>query len=143
MKLNSKLHYAIKTLVCIAIYANENGITQKEIALKMNFSYKFLDHVMTALKVAGIVHKLPGRLKGYVLTKDPHNITIYQVYKAFEPELGVFPCVTGNIDCTHSTECATHSFFCDLNQNIILKLESTTIGQLKESQLDCTTKEPL
>ena len=34
MKLNSKLHYAIKTLVCIAIYANENGITQKEIALK-------------------------------------------------------------------------------------------------------------
>ena len=49
----------------IALSDSENGIYQKDIAKNQNISYKYLDHIITALKV---VTFLPGNPKKLPLT---------------------------------------------------------------------------
>jgi len=140
MKINSKIHCGIKAIVDIAVNSNENGVMQKEIAERNNLSVKFLDHIISALRTSGLIHKKLGSKKGYVLSRDPSEITIYQVYRAFEPELGINPCLVSTIECPQSDFCASHCFLDKFNNEIKAQLEGTTIEQLKELQLNLNVR---
>ncbi len=134
MRFNANFHNGIKVLVDIAIYDKGNGVFQKDIATRNNISVKFLDHVMTALKAAGIIQRKRGYKNGYRLTTEPSGITLYQVYRAFEPDLFFYSCLTYNSECPQIDSCATHIFMETFNSDIKKILENKTIEDIKGIQ---------
>lgn len=115
--------------------AGENGIYQKEIAHNQDISYKYLDQIINALKVAGLVTKAAGRKSGYVLTRNPTEITVYDIHNAFEPGICVIDCIEMNFSCDREKFCSLKGFWGQLNNQIIEYFKSTTIKDLMEKQI--------
>ena len=137
MKFNAKVHCGVKVMIEIAIQSS--GALLKDIAEKHLLSIRFLDLIFANLKAAGLIRKLAGR-KGYVLIDNPYDISVYKVYRAFEPELELFHCVSCESVCIQSGSCATSNFFKQLNQKTQQEMDSVTIGNLMEQQLSLGQK---
>ena len=125
----------------IALNKGVNGIYQKEIAQNQDISYKYLDQILSALKASGLIAKAKGRKSGYVLTRDPSEITVYDVHRAFEPGICVIDCLALNFSCDREKNCALRGFWKDLNDQITGYLKSTTVKDLmlKQVQLEGST----
>ncbi len=135
MKFSTKTRYGVRAVLEIAMNAGENGIYQKEIAQNQDISYKYLDQIINALKVAGLVTKAGGRKSGYVLTKNPSDITVYDIHNAFEPGICVIDCLAMNFSCNREKFCSLKGFWGQLNNQIIEYFKSTTIKDLMEDQV--------
>ena len=112
-----------------------NGIYQKDISEKQDISYKYLDQIINSLKVAGLVTKASGRKSGYILTRDPQDITIYDIHNAFEPGICVIDCLDLNYTCNRENNCPLKRFWNKLNNQIIDYFKSITIRDLMEEQV--------
>jgi Rrf2 family protein len=135
LKFSTKTRYGVRAILEIALNDSENGIYQKHIAENQNISYKYLDHIINALKVAGLVTKAAGRKSGYVLTRNPSEITIYDIHSAFEPGVCVVDCLSHNYTCKREGTCASKGFWGQLNNQIIEYLKSTTLEDLMNDQI--------
>lgn len=135
MKFSTKTRYGVRAILEIAMNDSENGIYQKDIAKNQNISYKYLDHIITALKVAGLVAKAGGRKSGYILTRKPEDISINDIHNAFEPGVCVVDCLSHSYTCKREGICASRGFWGQLNNRIIEYLKSVTIKDLVEKQV--------
>jgi Rrf2 family protein len=118
----------------LAMHSDGQGIYQKEISKRQEISFKYLDQLISSLKAAGLITNAGGRMSGYVLAKDASRISMYDIYKAFEPELVVADCVAGDNDCTRSNSCAVKEFWNGLNELVIEYMEGSTLEQLAAKQ---------
>ena len=134
MKINAKMHYGLKAMIELALYAGEKGMLQKEIAERQCMPNKFMDAVIHALKVAGLIVNIAGKKSGYKLARDPDEITVYEVYRAFSPDLYIHYCLAGNEVCPRSGFCASHQFFYGFNNDMVTYMKSNTIRMLMEVQ---------
>ena len=135
MKFSTKTRYGIRAVLEIAMNTGENGIYQKEISQNQDISYKYLDQIINALKVAGLVTKAGRRKSGYVLTRNPSDITVYDIHNAFEPGICVIDCVSLDFSCNREKFCSLKGFWGHLNNQIIEYFKSTTIKDLMEEQV--------
>ncbi|WP_163325895.1 RrF2 family transcriptional regulator [Draconibacterium mangrovi] len=134
MKFSTKTRYGVRAILEIAQSDPEIGIYQKDISANQNISYKYLDHIINSLKVAGLVSKAGGRRSGYILTRKPEEITIYDIHNAFEPGICVVDCLSHNYTCKRQGICASQGFWGELNNQIIKYLKATTIADLMNNQ---------
>ncbi len=135
LKFSTKTRYGIRAVLEIALNAQEKGIYQKDIAQNQDISYKYLDQIVNALKVAGIVAKAAGRKSGYVLTRPPEEITVYDVHNAFEPGICVVDCLSRNTRCERENHCVLNGFWGNLNNQVISYFKSVTIRDLMNDQV--------
>ena len=134
MKFNTKTRYGIRTMIEIAMHWNSKGVMQKDISERQEISFKYLDQIIASLKASGLIVNSSGRMSGYILSKDPEEISVYDVYKAFEHELVIIDCLTGEGICKRDSLCAARDFWNDLNNIIIEYLESTKLIDLAQKQ---------
>ena len=134
MKFNTKTRYGLRTMLELAVNGQENAVYQKEISENQEISFKYLDHLISSLKSAGLIQNSAGRNSGYVLSKDSEKINVYDVYKAFEPELTVLDCLGDDSCCKRQSYCAAKDFWYGLNRVIVEYMESTSLLELSEKQ---------
>lgn len=127
----------------IAMQADGEGVLQKDIAERQNISVKYLDHIIHALKVAGLVTNLKGKKSGYVLTRPAGEISMLDIHNAFEPGICVVECLSDNISCNREGHCSARGFWRDLNEKLIEYFSQTSLGDLVKEQfrLDDLTRE--
>lgn len=136
MKFSTKTRYGVRAVLEIAMNRDENGIYQKEIAQNQDISYKYLDQIMNSLKVAGLVTKAGGRKSGYILMKEPAQITVFDIHNAFEPGICVIDCAAPEYSCKRESVCPLKGFWGKLNHQIVQYLQSITIADLMKEQVE-------
>ena len=141
MKFNTKTRYGLRAMIEIARETDHNGIYQKEIAERQNLSNKYLDHIIYALKVAGLITNVKGKKSGYILTKPAFEITILDINNAFEPGICIIDCLTMTYKCDREASCAAKVFWEGLNDMIVDYLKSKTLQQLLDQQVELEKKE--
>lgn len=134
MKFNTKTRYGIRTMIELAMSWKGEGVFQKEISERQEISFKYLDQLISSLKASGLIANAGGRMSGYVLTRDPGEISMYDIYKAFEPELTIADCLAGESPCQRSSICVTKEFWKGLNKLIIDYMEATKLQDLAQKQ---------
>ncbi|HYQ59098.1 MAG TPA: Rrf2 family transcriptional regulator [Draconibacterium sp.] len=134
MKFSTRTRYGLRAILEIALNGSGGGIYQKDIAANQNLSYKYLDHIINSLKVAGLVTKAGGRRSGYIITRKPSEITIYDIHSAFEPGVCVVDCVSENYLCKRKDICALFGFWGNLNRQFVEILKSTTLEDIMNEQ---------
>lgn len=116
MKFSTKTRYGMRAMVEIAKADPKKGIFQKDISKKQKISIKYLDHIITALKTAGLIVNVKGKKSGYRLTRDASEITMLQIHTAFEAEIAVIECLSQHITCEMEKICYTYPFWSGLNK---------------------------
>lgn len=135
MIVNTKVRYGLRTILEIAMSSGASGILQKDIAVNQEISVKYLDQIISSLKIAGLIANVGGRKTGYRLTRQPSAITVYDVWRAMQPDICILDCLSETYTCDRSRECMVKPFWNDLNQLIIGHLQATTIKDLLESKV--------
>lgn len=135
MKLNTKTRYGVRTMVELAMNWEGKGLFQKEISERQGISYKYLDHIISALKTRGLIANVDGKKSGYRLTRAPEEITIYDIFTAFESDISIIDCITSDGNCTNVKACASHQLWANLNKHIINYLKSENLKGLADKQL--------
>jgi len=131
MKFNTKTRYGLRTMLELSLKENsERGVLQKEIAENQVVSVKYLDQIIASLKAAGLIVNAAGKKSGYRLNKPSGDITIYDVYLAFDEELAIIDCLFPGRECPRNHSCVLRKFWSDLNDNIRSQMESVNLNML-------------
>ena len=76
MNISKKAEYAIRAVITIARYANNNPLQISEISKKESIPIKFLEQILLTLKNNGILNSKRGANGGYLLAKSKDDISI-------------------------------------------------------------------
>ncbi len=83
MKLSSRAHYAIKTVLELSTHINE-PVTLAQLAQAQNISISYLEQIFALLRKHGIVKSTRGPGGGYMLNKPLNEISIASIVKAVD-----------------------------------------------------------
>ena len=135
MKINTKIRYGLRTAIELGLHDAETGMFQKDIAKNQKLSEKYLDMIICSLKVAGIVKNAGGKKSGYILSRPKSEITIYDIYKAFEEDIEIIHCTNKPVTCFVSRICVANEYWLGLNDVIIKYLKDTTLDDIIKKHL--------
>lgn len=138
MRINSKIRYGLRTIIEIANSSDPNGVLQKDIAKSQHISLKYLDPIISALKIKGLVVNSKGRGSGYRLTREPKDITMLDVYTAFE-QVVVVECINNKNFCERSThDCKANNYWNEFSHGFKELLAKKNIEQIiKDTYYEC------
>jgi Rrf2 family protein len=135
MKFNTKTRYGLRTMLELALNESSGkGVYQKDISASQGVSVKYLDHIIASLKAAGLVKNTAGKKSGYKLGRSAGEITIYDIYRAFEDDLAIIGCLTEGGHCPRKQHCTLQDYWCGLNRTIRSSMEAMTLMKLAENQ---------
>jgi len=134
MQLSTKTRYAIRALVELALHDNKEPYMLKEIARRQDISNKYLEQLMSPLRAQNLVYTVRGNRGGYLLSRPPEEITIFDILQALEGSLAPAPCLDKKNICNRTDICAIRDMWSELHQTIAEKLKNTTLAELAEKQ---------
>ena len=120
MKLNSRSRYAVMALADIASFSRQNPVSLRDISLRQNISLVYLEQIFSKLKKNNIVKSIRGTNGGYVLTKDPEQIKLSNIFSAVDEKVKTLQCKReSKKGCNGKlTKCITHNLWDDLEMHI-------------------------
>jgi Rrf2 family protein len=130
-------------MIELAFDSTGEGVYQKDIAQNQEISIKYLDQIIHSLKVAGLISNVKGKKSGYILTKKPSEISIYEIHKAFENDICVIDCMSSNYQCNRMEGCTVQKFWKGLNQIVINYFKNTTLEDVVNGRSNIESFEPL
>ena len=84
MRISARGEYAIKAVLDLALHRNGRLVPIQEIAGRQGIPQRYLEHVLLALKRAGLLTSRRGSTGGYLLSRSPEEITVGEVLRAVE-----------------------------------------------------------
>lgn len=135
MRLSKRTDYALRVLFDLVGKRGTGPTSMNELARMNDVPKRFLEHIMLDLKKQGWVDSSPGRNGGYVLARDPAEITMGQVIRYFDGVLAPIGCVsvTHNEPCSQSANCRFRRLLLEVRNMTAAYMDSATLAQIYES----------
>ena len=108
MKLSTKGRYGTRAMIDIALYKESGSTLLKDIASRQGISLKYLDHILSSLRKAGLIKNVRGKGGGYSLTRPAAQITLCDIIVAVEGSLSPVECVDDPEYCKKIATCSAH-----------------------------------
>ena len=132
MKLTSKGRYAVMALADLAKFNNLNPVPLRDISVRQGISLLYLEQLFSKLKKHNIVKSVRGVNGGYVLTSNPNEIKLSNIFLAVQVELKTVQCKKeSKKGCNgKSTKCITHNLWDELEIHIQHFFNKKNLGDL-------------
>jgi Rrf2 family protein len=134
--LTNKGKYGLKAMVHLA-GVEPGGLAQvADIAKANSISKKFLDHILTDLRRAGLVYSKKGKSGGYALSRPAHEIRVGAIVRALDGPLAPIPCASVTAfrpcdDCGDLETCAVRLIMVEARNAIADVLDNRTLADLR------------
>ena len=138
MKINSKSRYAVMALADIANFNRQNPVSLRDISLRQNISLVYLEQIFSKLKKSNIVKSIRGANGGYVLTQDPEQIKLSNIFSAVDEKIKTLQCKReSKKGCNGKlTKCITHNLWDDLEMHINDFFDKKNLGDILKNNLE-------
>ena len=130
MKLSTKTRYAARALAELALAWPDGVMATREIAERQSISFKYLEQIMAPLRTAGLVESQQGKGGGFSLARPPEEITLEEVYRAFEGPPAPVQCLENGDTCALKRVCPSRETWEDMQEAIRGVLQDTTLREL-------------
>jgi Rrf2 family cysteine metabolism transcriptional repressor len=134
MKLSTKCRYGLRAVVDIARYYGKGPAKRKDIAKKENLSSSYLENILLVLRNHNLVETTRGVNGGYVLSRQPSEITAYDIVNALEGPLSLVDCVNKPNQCRRSDDCVTRIVWKELAGALRSTLSAITLQELLDRE---------
>ena len=135
MKLSSRGRYAVMALADMANFDMKNPVSLRDISLRQNISLVYLEQIFLKLKKNNIVKSVRGANGGYILTKDPEQIKLSNIFSAVDEKVKTVQCKReSKKGCNGKlTKCITHYLWDELEIYINDFFDKKNLGDLLKS----------
>ncbi len=134
--LTNKGKYGLKAMVHLAGFEPGVLVQVADIAEANSISKKFLDHILTELRHAGLVYSKKGRGGGYALARPAHEIRVGAIVRVLDGPLAPIPCASVTAyrpceDCRDLSSCAVRQVMVEARNAIAYVLDHRTLAELR------------
>ena len=138
MKLTTKGRYAVMALADLARFDNINPVSLRDISLRQGISLDYLEQIFSKLKKNEIVKSIRGKNGGYILTREPVQIKLSNIFLAVDEKVKTLLCKReSKKGCNNkSTKCITHYLWDDLEMHINDFFNKKNLGDLLKNNLE-------
>jgi Rrf2 family protein len=143
MKLSSKGDYATRVLMELATSGNQEALSVHDLSERTGISQKYLEQIMTQLRVAEFVRSRRGAFGGYELARSPREISVGDVIRHMDGPLAPSPCASRSAHvpcpayrCPSEESCVLRALWLDVRDAISEVLDATTFADLVKRQSD-------
>ena len=136
MKLSTRVRYGLRALVELASVQKDSPVLLDSVAGNQGISRKYLDAIFARLKAAGIVTSSRGAGGGFLLARQPAEITVGDVYRGLEGPLVLVDCSTQDRHCGYKDLCPTLEVWAELGKRMEDYLDSLTVAALVQIKRD-------
>ena len=138
MMFSTKAEYGVRVMVDLARRGGEAPVALGEIAEHEGLPLAYLEHLVARLRRAGLIESRRGAHGGYLLARDPAQITMAEVVEALEGRIAPIECLTSSPDgttrCLREADadhvCTTKVLWTRVRGAIVRTLEETTLAEL-------------
>jgi Rrf2 family transcriptional regulator, cysteine metabolism repressor len=132
MMFTTKTEYGLRALVRLAKNKTKGPLSLMEISKLEHISRAYLEHIFKKLKEDDIVKSIKGAEGGYVLSREPKKIDLFEIVEALEGPLAVFYCMASDENkMTCSVKgCLTRKVWDELQITIIKTLKKFKLSDL-------------
>ena len=137
MQLSMRTDYALRALFTLVEHHGNTPISIPELARRNNVPKRFLEHIMLDLKERGWVASVIGKRGGYVLAKNPHEITIGDVVRHFDGYLAPLACVsvTSYKCCSQESVCRFRHLMLEARNAVARLMDESTLADVARGSL--------
>lgn len=133
MRLTAKSEYGVLALIDLACAGADRPVSAREIAERQGIPTKFLEQLFVSLRRAGLVTARRGAKGGFVLGRDPRDVTVLDIVEALEGPLSPTVCEAGAA-CAKSPSCAAATVWSRATAALRDVLGTTTLADLADVQ---------
>ena len=127
MRMSTKGRYGVRLMIDLALHSGEGPVLLKDIARRQGISEKYLWNLINPLKTVGLVRSLRGARGGYLLAKEPAEISLKDIMSVLEGPLCLVDCVENPSSCKRSPTCITRDVWCEASLGFMRTLETMTL----------------
>ena len=130
MKISTKSRYGIIALIDLVINSEYGSVTLKAISERQNISERYLEQIFSSLKKSGLVQSVRGAQGGYLLSKEPKDITVGDILVVLEGPVSLSDCVMDEDICENSGKCVTKIVWEKMKKGIEDVINSITLQDM-------------
>ena len=140
MKVSTKSRYGVAAMMDIAQHFGQGPVALRSVAERQQVSEHYLEQLMSNLRNAGFVRSVRGAQGGYVLAKNPTDITVGDIVRAMEGPIAPVDCLLAekghdNPYCNKSKDCIRRNIWLKMGESISETLDSISLESLCKEAL--------
>jgi len=132
IRISTRGRYALRAMVDLALYADEEPVLRHDIAKRQEISADYVAQLFRQLRAAGLVDGVKGPGGGYRLARNTAEIRAGDVVRAVEGPMAVVHCTLPGDEpsCSRIDQCVTHLLWTRLSKAMAEFLDSVTLQDL-------------
>lgn len=130
MVITRATEYAIRAVLHLAKQPKGEIVYKRDICEEQGITPAFLTKILQPLIRAGIVGSQRGVGGGFLLLKDPVEVTMLDVVKAEEGPLYLNHCLAAPQTCTRDALCPVHGAWREIREEMMASLQRYTFAEL-------------
>ncbi|MAV56306.1 MAG: [Fe-S]-binding protein [Candidatus Pelagibacter sp.] len=132
MKLTTKGRYAVMAMADLAANQSLKPVSLSDIALRQNISLSYLEQLFSKLKNQKLIKSIRGPSGGYILEKNPREITVSNIIYAVDEQVKTLKCKKESKKGCHgkTVKCITHNLWDDLEKHINEFFDNVSLNDL-------------
>jgi Rrf2 family iron-sulfur cluster assembly transcriptional regulator len=145
VRVSTRGDYACRALLSLALHgATSTPTSVRDIAERTGLPQPYLEQILLALKGAGLVRSKRGVGGGYVLAREPADITLAQVVSAVDGPIvaGDFGEPHENGACDHEGQCVLLAVWAEVGATMREHLQSFTLADMVRRARGTTSPTP-
>jgi Rrf2 family protein len=131
-KLSKKADYGLIAVKHLAMHRDQHACSATEIAEEYGISTMLMAKVLQKLARQRIVSAKHGASGGYMLAKEPSQISALDVISAIDGPVLITSCVTSHGNCGAADRCTVREPLRRVNESILSVLSTVTISQMTD-----------
>lgn len=120
--------YAVRIVDMLAV-ANRK-VDARTISTETKVPLRFALKILRKLVASGLIVSYKGAHGGYMLAREPGQITLRQVIESVEGPYMISRCQQDEYSCSHTTCCRFHQIYDEISSVVRTKLDSYTFDSL-------------
>ncbi len=133
MKLSTRSRYGLLAIIDLAMHQKGGPVPLREIAKRQNLSENYLEHLVGAMRRAGLVQSVRGPAGGDRLARQPADISLGEIIRVMEGPIAPVEC--SHLDdekCFSGTDCFIRDFWEDLRVEVNRVFDTKTLKDLMD-----------
>jgi Rrf2 family protein len=133
MRITTTSRYGVRALFDVAYHGGGQPTQIKDISRRQKISQRYLEQIFNKLLKAGLLKSRRGPRGGYMLARDPSEITVGQILDAAQGPIVPVRCLAPgpkNIKCDILNSCITRHVWKETQKILVDYYNSVSIADL-------------
>lgn len=100
MKLTTRGRYALQAIMDLVTNSHGKAIKLEDISSRQKISLHYLEQLFRKLRIVGVVKSVRGPGGGYVLGREPSNITVKEILLGVDEQVTYVDLVRASLEST-------------------------------------------